>query len=53
MLMSVMKNCITVIVMLPVMTRKVAMNVCATVATLGMDFHVQVRCLSFVISFII
>ena len=32
----------SVMAMLPVVTLKVAMNVCATVATLEMDCHAQV-----------
>ena len=44
--MSVMKDCITVMIMLPVMTQRVAMNVCATVATLEMGSIVQVSILT-------
>ena len=33
-----------VVIMPPAMTRKVAMTVCATVATQGMDCPVQVSC---------
>lgn len=44
--MSVMKDCITVMIMLPVMTQRVAMNVSATVVTLEMGSIVQVSILT-------